>query len=53
MLLTGGREEVIITIEPERLYSWDFTDRMRTTGAESPAAANPEPPSPKYDDRSD
>ncbi|MFC5279092.1 pyridoxamine 5'-phosphate oxidase family protein [Halorubrum rubrum] len=27
-LLRPGREEVHVRIEPERLHSWDFTDRM-------------------------
>jgi len=27
-LLSGDREEVRIRIEPRRLYSWDFSDRM-------------------------
>jgi nitroimidazol reductase NimA-like FMN-containing flavoprotein (pyridoxamine 5'-phosphate oxidase superfamily) len=27
-LLRPGREEVRIRVEPERVYSWDFTDRM-------------------------
>ena len=27
-LLAPGREEVRIRIEPRRLYSWDFSDRM-------------------------
>ena len=42
MLLRDDREELIIMIEPTRLYTWDFTPRMRTT----PPA--PEPTSPKY-----
>lgn len=28
MLLEDGREEVRITIEPDRLATWDFTERM-------------------------
>jgi len=28
-LLADGREEVAIFLEPDRLHSWDFTDRMR------------------------
>ena len=52
MLLTDDREEVVITIEPERLYTWDFTERMQTVVADSPAGTDPEPPSPKHGDRS-
>jgi nitroimidazol reductase NimA-like FMN-containing flavoprotein (pyridoxamine 5'-phosphate oxidase superfamily) len=48
-LLRDDREEVAITIEPTRLYTWDFTPRMRELAAESPAATHGEPPSPKYD----
>jgi hypothetical protein len=34
-LLDADREEVAIVLEPERLYSWDFTERMRdATGVE-------------------
>jgi nitroimidazol reductase NimA-like FMN-containing flavoprotein (pyridoxamine 5'-phosphate oxidase superfamily) len=47
-LLREEREEVAITIEPSRLYTWDFTPRMREL-ADSPAATRAEPPSPKYD----
>jgi len=46
-LLDGDREELRLTIEPERLYTWDFTDRMRDTAADSPAARQPEPGSPR------
>jgi hypothetical protein len=28
-LLDPARDEVTISIDPERCYSWDFTDRMR------------------------
>jgi nitroimidazol reductase NimA-like FMN-containing flavoprotein (pyridoxamine 5'-phosphate oxidase superfamily) len=28
-LLSGDREEVRIRIDPRRLYSWDFSDRMK------------------------
>lgn len=28
-LLDDDREEVAIRLEPDRLYSWDFSDRMR------------------------
>jgi len=50
MLLSGDREEVVLTIQPDRLYTWDFTDRMRDTLSESPAARQPEPASPRYGD---
>lgn len=30
-LLSGEREEVQIRIDPDELYSWDFTDRMQGT----------------------
>ena len=30
-LLRDEREEVRISIEPNQIYSWDFTDRMKTT----------------------
>jgi len=51
MLLTDERDELVITVEPRRLYSWDFTDRMQTVVTDSPAARNPEPSSPKYTGR--
>jgi nitroimidazol reductase NimA-like FMN-containing flavoprotein (pyridoxamine 5'-phosphate oxidase superfamily) len=47
LLLDETREELTITIDPERLYTWDFTDRMRDPKA-SPARVS-EPLSPKYD----
>jgi nitroimidazol reductase NimA-like FMN-containing flavoprotein (pyridoxamine 5'-phosphate oxidase superfamily) len=28
-LLSSDREEVALRVEPDRMYSWDFTDRMR------------------------
>jgi len=28
-LLSRSRDEIVIEIEPERIYSWDFTERMR------------------------
>jgi hypothetical protein len=31
-LLSPDREEVRIVVEPDRLYSWDFTERMREDG---------------------
>lgn len=48
MLLTDDRDELVITVEPERLYTWDFTSRMQTVLTESPAAEHPEPDSPKH-----
>ena len=33
-LLDADREEVRIRIEPERLYTWDFTERMADVTAE-------------------
>jgi nitroimidazol reductase NimA-like FMN-containing flavoprotein (pyridoxamine 5'-phosphate oxidase superfamily) len=47
LLLAEDREEVVIRIEPDRLFTWDFTDRMES--AESPAGRAPEPSSPLYD----
>jgi len=35
-LLAPDRDEVAVRIDPERLYSWDFTERMRgVSGADS------------------
>jgi len=31
-LLAPERDEVVIRIDPSRLYSWDFTERMRDAG---------------------
>ncbi|MEF8886650.1 MAG: pyridoxamine 5'-phosphate oxidase family protein [Haloarculaceae archaeon] len=45
-LLADDREEVRITVDPERLYTWDFTDRMREVNAGTPAAAG-DPASPR------
>jgi hypothetical protein len=28
-LLSGDREEVLIRIDPDEIYSWDYADRMR------------------------
>lgn len=28
-LLSGDREEVLIRIDPDEIYSWDYTDRMK------------------------
>ena len=46
-LLRDEREEVAISIEPDRLYTWDFTPRMEAVVERSPATTG-EPPSPKY-----
>lgn len=46
-LLADDREEVVITIEPSKLFTWDFTDRMSDTDGETPATARGEPSSPK------
>lgn len=46
-LLRDDRTEAVLEIEPSRLYTWDFTPRMADI-EDSPAAADPEPPSPKY-----
>ncbi len=48
-LLSDQREEVAITIEPSRLYTWDFTPRMETVVEEAPAATEAEPSSPRYE----
>lgn len=37
-LLAGGREEVHLTIRPERLYSWDFAGGMPGRDADADAA---------------
>jgi nitroimidazol reductase NimA-like FMN-containing flavoprotein (pyridoxamine 5'-phosphate oxidase superfamily) len=34
-LLSPEREEVRIRVDPEKLYSWDFSERMRDVGGES------------------
>jgi nitroimidazol reductase NimA-like FMN-containing flavoprotein (pyridoxamine 5'-phosphate oxidase superfamily) len=48
LLLADDREELVIKIEPDRLFTWDFTDRMRTARTETPAGRAPEPNSPRY-----
>jgi nitroimidazol reductase NimA-like FMN-containing flavoprotein (pyridoxamine 5'-phosphate oxidase superfamily) len=48
-LLREEREEVTITVDPSRLYTWDFTPRMRGVVADNPVAKRGEPTSPKYD----
>lgn len=47
-LLAEGREELAITVEPEKLYTWDFTERMADALDGSPAVEQPEPDSPRY-----
>jgi len=44
-LLDEGREEVAITIEPDRLYTWDFSGRM--AGLADAPATDPEPGPPE------
>lgn len=46
-LLADDREEVVITIEPDQLFTWDFTARMADDVVNSPAATRGEPTSPK------
>lgn len=48
LLLDDNREEVMIRIQPDRLYTWDFTDRMSAAQTDTPAGRNPEPDSPRY-----
>lgn len=50
LLLGGDREELAVTIEPDRLYTWDFTEQMGGAVDGSPAVTRGEPPSPKYRD---
>lgn len=47
-LLREDRSEIAITIDPSRTYTWDFTPRMESVVAESPAGRRAEPASPKY-----
>lgn len=48
-LLREEREEVTITVDPSRLYTWDFTPRMRGIVEANPTADRGAPRSPKYD----
>ena len=48
ILLADDREELVIRIEPDRLFTWDFTNRMRSARTETPAGREPEPDSPRY-----
>jgi len=48
-LLREEREEVTITIDPSRVYTWDFTQRMESVSEHAPGATAGEPASPKYD----
>jgi hypothetical protein len=34
-LLSRSRDEIVMEIKPERIYSWDFTDRMRGSVSDS------------------
>lgn len=45
-LLSDEREELTVTIEPDRLYTWDFTSRMDADLDSFSAATAPEPESP-------
>jgi nitroimidazol reductase NimA-like FMN-containing flavoprotein (pyridoxamine 5'-phosphate oxidase superfamily) len=47
-LLDDDREELVIRIEPERLFTWDFADRMADVVADSPASRAAEPASPRH-----
>lgn len=47
-LLSDEREEVIVSIDPSRFHSWDFSPRMESVVEQSPAATGT-PSSPKYD----
>jgi len=55
-LLSPEREEVVITIQPERLYTWDFTPRMQgsqsnqspETAAEGAQTSHRQIQSPKF-----
>lgn len=40
-LLSDDREEIRIRVDPNEMYSWDYTDRMR--GAGNPTARNNSP----------
>lgn len=48
-LLREDREEVAITIDPDRLHTWDFSERMGDIAATAPAATGAEPNSPSED----
>jgi hypothetical protein len=47
MLLDEGREELLLGIEPSRLYTWDFSQQMGAAARESPARDRAEPESPR------
>lgn len=47
MLLDDKREELVIRIEPERLFTWDFTERMQSVRSDAPALTSTEPESPR------
>lgn len=46
-LLDESRAEVVIRIDPDRLYAWDFSDRM-PNAREMSATKKAEPESPRY-----
>ena len=48
-LLDEDREELVVRIDPERLFTWDFTDRMTDVVDDSPASRGAEPQSPRHD----
>jgi nitroimidazol reductase NimA-like FMN-containing flavoprotein (pyridoxamine 5'-phosphate oxidase superfamily) len=48
-LLSDDRDEVTIAIDPERLHTWDFSERMQDVATDSPAAHRAEPASPKHE----
>ena len=47
MLLDDKREELVIRIDPERLFTWDFTERMQSVRSDAPALTSTEPESPR------
>jgi len=47
LLLDETRDELRVTVEPTRLYTWDFTERMEGL-ASAPARENAAPVSPKH-----
>lgn len=47
-LLDEDREELVIRIEPDRLFTWDFANRMADVVADSPASRSGQPVSPRY-----
>lgn len=45
-LLRDDREEVVITVDPDRLHTWDFSERMGDIASTAPAATGAEPSPP-------